>query len=418
MGQTLVEKILAGASGKNMVKPGEDILAKPDLIIAYDFPGYTDLFFRQLKEEFQIEKVTDPSRYILFIDHLVPPKNPADELLHINTRNWAGSQGATLIEGEGIGHQVSIEKGFALPGKFIVHFDGHISCMGVGGCLALGIRKNLIEAFACDSISLSVPETVKINLSGSLPKGCTGRDVFNYILSRIGPDGCHSGVMELAGPALQGLSIDSRITVCGLAMFVGAVSAIIAPDSVYLDFIRKYSSTPFNPLFSDDDAVFSKTFPIDISNIEPLLVRPPSPANVCSVSSMAGLELNQGYIGSCASGRVEDFQLAAQILKGKKIKSGFKLHIVPSSRETMLYLARSGIMEILIEAGAFISSPSCDYCFGYTQALAPEQRAISTGTLNVPGRLGSVEAEIYLASAATVAASAIEGKICDPRKYL
>ncbi len=418
MGYTLAEKVLARVSGKAFVRAGDEVMAKPDFVVAYDFPGYTDVIFKQMKEDFGIKRLAEPERYAIFIDHMVPVATAKEEELHIQTREWCREHDVPLYERRGIGHQVAAELGYATPGAFVVHFDGHISQLGAFGTLAIGLRRNILEAFVRDHVSMKVPQTTRINLVGSLRKGVMARDVFHHIVRVLGPSSCRFQVMEIGGPGVAGLSIEGRQTICGLAMFTGAVTAVINPDEISLAYTGLRSRIVLDPVWSDADAVYAAVHEIDVSELEPIIVIPPNPSNTRNLSDHVGLSMNAGYLGSCASGRLEDLRIAAQILKGRRVRDGFSLHVIPTSQEIMARAADEGLLSTLVEAGAFASSPSCDYCFGRIAVLSPGQRAVSTGTLNVAGRMGSPDSEIYLCNAAVVAASAIEGQIADPRKYL
>lgn len=418
MGSTITEKILARAAGLPAVKAGEEIMAKPDWVIAYDFPGYTDVYFKQMKEEFGIERVADPERYAIFIDHMVPAATPKEEELHIITRNWCAENKVPLYERRGIGHQVATEVGYATPGAFVVHFDGHVSQLGTFGTLAMGIRRNILEAFVREKISIRVPHTVRVNLKGELSPGVMARDVFHHLVRVMGPSSCRFQVLEIGGPGVDTLTTEGLQTITGLAMFTGAITAIVNPDGKRLAYALPRARKQLEPVASDPDAHYAAVWDIDLTGLEPVVVVPPTPANTRNLSEFAGLEIHAGYLGSCASGRLEDMEIAARILKGRQVKAGFALNVVPTSQEIMAAAAREGYVSTLAEAGAFISSPSCDYCFGRIATMTANQRAVSTGTLNVRGRMGSPDSEIYLCNAAAVAAAAIEGAIVDPRKYL
>ncbi len=418
MGYTIAEKILARVSDKDHVKAGDEVMAKPDFVTAYDFPGYTDVYFKQMKEDFGIDRVPEPERFAMFIDHMVPACTPKEEELHIITRNWCAENNVPLFERRGIGHQVAAEVGYATPGAFVVHFDGHISQLGTFGTLAMGIRRNLLEALVNERISIKVPATVRVNLHGTLGKGVMARDVFHHLVRVMGPASCRFQVLEIGGPALSQLSTEGLQTITGLAMFTGALTAIVNPDQARLDYALPRARKKLEPVYSDADAVYAMTYDLDLSALEPVIVIPPTPSNTRNLVDYLGLELNMGYLGSCASGRIEDLEIASRILKGRQVAPGFQLNVVPTSQEIMAKAGREGYLSILAEAGAFVSAPSCDYCFGRMGTMSDNQRAVSTGTLNVKGRMGSPNSEIYLCNAATVAASAIEGRIADPRNYL
>lgn len=418
MPHTIAEKILARAAGLDSVRPGDDILVRPDFVIAYDFPGYTDVFFKEAKEEFGVDKVSSPERFVLFIDHMVPATAPKEEELHQVTRAWGAAQGVPVHEREGIGHQVSAELGYATPGAFAVHFDGHVSQLGAFGTLAFGARKSVLETFVSETMALTVPATVKIELTGTLQPGVMARDVFHHMVRVLGPASCSFKVVELCGPVIDAMSIEGRQTICGQAMFLGATTMVIAPDAKTLEYTQGRAKIALEPVYADADAVYEREVCIDVSELTPIVVVPPSPANTRDLTDYVGLQVHTGYLGSCASGRLEDLRAAAQVLRGKRIKPGFQLHVVPTSQAIMSQAAKEGLISTLVDAGAFISSSSCDYCYGRIATMSDGQRAVSTGTLNTPGRMGSSDSEIFICNAAVVAASALEGCIADPRPYL
>ena len=335
------------------------------------------------------------------------------------TRAWGKAQGVPVHEREGIGHQVSAELGYATPGAFAVHFDGHVSQLGAFGTYAFGARKGVLESFVSETMALTVPPTVKVELVGKLQPGVMARDVFHHMVRVMGPSSCAFKVVELCGPVIDDMSIEGRQTICGQAMFLGATTMLIAPDAKTLDYVRGRSKIELEPVFPDPDAVYeSVKCASTCRRWTPIVVVPPSPANTRDLMDYVGIEVHTGYLGSCASGRLEDLRAAADVLRGRRIKPGFQLHVVPTSQAIMAQAANEGLIGCLVEAGAFISSPSCDYCFGKIATMADGQRAVSTGTLNTPGRMGSVDSEIYICNAAVVAASALEGCIADPRPYL
>ncbi len=418
MPSTIAEKILARVSGQDIVRPGDEIKAKPDFVIAYDFPGYTDVIFRQMKEEFGIDRVADPDRFALFIDHMVPAVSPKEEDLHQVTRDWGHQNNVPVYERRGIGHHVASELGYSVPGAFAVHFDGHISQMGTFGTLAMGLRKHLLEAFVKEHIKIRVPETVRVNLNGRLRDGVMARDAFHHIVRVLGPSACRFQVLEIGGDALPHISLDGRQTINCLAMFTGAVTSIMNPDEDVLGYVKDRARIDLDPVCSDPDASYAAVHDIDISDLEPVVVVPPRPSNTRNLVEHEGTEVHVGYLGSCASGRIEDLEVAARILRGREIKNGFQLNIVPTSQEIMEQAAKKGLLTDLIASGAYVASSSCDYCFGRAGVMTAGQRAVSTGTLNVRGRMGSPDSEIFIMNAAAVAASALEGKITDPRKYL
>lgn len=416
-GFTMVEKILARCAGRPEVRAGDQVYAHPDFVHAYELKGTTDLLQRDVAT-LGGGRVPGSKRFAIYIDHRVPSKTPEQEAFHEETRAWAREQDMALFDRRGIGHQVASEEGYAVPGSFSVHADGHVAQLGAFGALALGLRGNIVEAFVRDGVTLTVPHSTRIHLTGVLADGVMGRDVFHHLLYRHGPAFASFHALEFSGPGADGLTVEARQTICGLAMFSGALTALFAPDAAVLASAARNGRTTVPPAYADPDAFYVNTIELDLGEVVPMIVLPPSPANARLLADHLGIPVQAGYLGSCASGRVEDLQIAARILAGRKISQSFSLHVVPTSQKIMLAATQNGSLGALIEAGAFVSSPSCDFCSGNIATMAPGQRAVSTGTLNVPGRMGAIDADIYLASAATVASSALMGCTADPRGLL
>jgi 3-isopropylmalate/(R)-2-methylmalate dehydratase large subunit len=418
VGYTITEKILARASERDSVRAGDDIRAKPDFVLAYDYFGYTDVYFESMKKDFGIDRVVDPQRYGIFIDHLLTRVTDREEELHRGTRAWCAANGVELFERRGIGHQVATEVGFATPGAFVVHFDGHVSQLGAFGTLAIGLRRNILEAFVRERIAIQVPATVLVELRGQLQRGVMARDVLHHLVRVLGPASCRKQVLELGGEGLSQFSNEGLQTITGLAMFAGALTAIVNPDDARLAYALPRARKKLAPVSSDPDANYSKVHYIDLDELVPIIVIPPSPANTRKLTDYLGLAITHAYLGSCAAGRIEDLRAAAAVLRGRRVSPAVQLNVVPSSQEIWDTATKEGLLAVFIEAGAVLSIPGCDHCFGRAGAMAAGQRAVSTGTLNVRGRMGSPDSEIYLCNAAVVAASAVAGAIADPRLYL
>lgn len=417
MGQTLVEKIFSKNLGRQ-VKAGDEALFEPDLACAYDYPGYIDSYEKQLKEELKIFKVKKPEKFVLFIDHFNPGGSWEFRSVHVKTRNFAKEFGLKLIENKGIGHQALMEEGYVVPGMFVVHFDGHVTTLGALGACAMGIRSSMIEVFATQEVSMVTPETIRIEFTGKLEKGVTARDVFHSIVRKLGPAGCRSLAIEYGGEGLKSLDMDSRFVLCNQTMFMGGVTAVMETDEKVDDFLRGRTARDYVHIRPDKDASYVKVVQIALDQVEPVLVAPPSSANTVDISDYEGLKVDVGYIGSCASGRVSDFAMALEILEGRKVCQGFRLEAVPSSVRIQKEIGENGMMGRLIDAGACVYYPSCDFCYGLIGQMTPGEVALSTGTLNIPGRMGCTAADIYTASPYTIAAAAVTGKITDPRKLL
>ncbi|MBU2952924.1 3-isopropylmalate dehydratase large subunit [Marinobacter sp. F3R08] len=417
MNQTIAEKIFSRVAGRT-ISAGTEAIFPPDLITAYDYPGYIDKYETQMVEELGITSVKHPERFVLFIDHLYPAGTAKAQQIHQITRRFAKRYGFKLHEGDGIGHQVISEKGYVKPGMFVTHFDGHISTIGALGALGIGIRNSMIEAFATEEVSLVVPGSVRINLEGALQRGVTSRDVFHWIVREIGPDGCRQAVIEYGGKGLQSLEMDERFTLCNLAMFLGGISAVMETDEQTDQYLERTTGKRHPPVFADPGARYEREVTINLSDVEPVLVAPPSPANTISISDALGTRIDSGYIGSCASGRIKDFQQALEILEGKHVAEYFRLNAVPTTTRIQAQMSELGLTPKLINAGAQVHVSTCDFCIGQMGALSEGERSVSTGTLNIPGRMGSNRAEIFTASPYTIAATAINGKITDPRTML
>jgi 3-isopropylmalate/(R)-2-methylmalate dehydratase large subunit len=420
MGSTIVEKILARAGGLSEVRPGQNAAFRPDYMIAYDFPGYTDVMFRQMAQDFGIDRVKEPERYVLFIDHMTTRNDDREKQMHDITRAWGAANGVEVHEGRGIGHQVAAELGYALPGNFLVHFDGHVSGLGAFGALGWGVRKDLLEAWVTGAVFLDVPASTRFHLEGEFVPGVDNRDLIHHIISTHGADACAHQVMEYVGPGAESMSIGRRQGLCAMAMFAGAVSAIFNPDEKSLAYVEKVARKPFEPVYSDPDAEYSASYSVDLDALSPQVVLPGSAksANTRPIEELVGTPVQHAYIGSCASGRIEEIRAAAEILKGKKVAPGVQFNVVPTSQEIYAQAQSEGLLDVLTAAGARVATASCDFCIGYAAPLQPGDACVSTGVLNISGRMGSTDAQIYMGSAYTVAASALTGRISDPREVV
>ena len=413
MGYTMTEKILGRATDQETVRARENHAVQPARMIAYDFPGYTDVMFRQMREDFGITELKDPSRYIVFIDHMLTKHNEKESEVHQVTRDWCDFYGIELHEGRGIGHQLTAELGLAIPGEFLVHFDGHISGIGAFGALGWGIRRDLIEAWVTGQVFVDIPATTRFDLIGEFPPGVDSRDLVHTIIDMVGADGCAHQVMEFGGPGARSMAIDHRQGLCGLAMFTGAVSALFEPDEMSLAYANEVARRDFDPVYPDADAAYAARYEIDLATLTPRVVLPGSAraVNTKTAQELAGTPITKAFIGSCASGRIEDLRAAALVLDGRKVAPGVELNVVPTSQKVYEQAEREGILDVLRAAGAHINISSCDFCFGYQKPLQPGENCISTGVLNISGRMGSPDANIYMGSPYTVAASALTGTI-------
>ena len=424
MGLSISEKILTRVAGKS-VSPGEYVFVKPDLVASYSGITYFPAIARKRVgstpglEDVGASKVVIPEKNVVFVDHLYPPSN-AKEADNIScVREAALSQGIRLYEGTGIGHQVMVEKGLGRPGMFVVHFDGHVSILGAVGAYATSVSlEDLLQCNVTGETWVKVPMKIKVVIDSRPPPGVMARDIWHHVLADIGPSGAADGVLEFHGSSIDKMSMDGRMTICDLVQFSGAETGIINPDATTMDYLRKRTEERPGVVKSDPDAEYERVLKYDVSRLEPLVAVPPDVYYIKPVSEVEGVELNQALIGTCASGKLEDLRVAARILKGRKVHSRVRMFVTPASRAVYEEAAAEGLLETLVQAGAVVTHSTCDTCYGRIGYLSKGETCIASAPLNFPGRMGSTEARIYLGSPATVAASALEGKIADPRRYV
>lgn len=417
MGMTFAEKFLAVKSGQSHVLPGDIVRVTPDRLMSVSASNAIPIScFRQLG----VERVWDPDRIVLILDHETPPHDPADADAHALVRSFAAEQGISNFfdVGEGICHQLMIERGLVFPGDLIFGKDSHTITYGAAGAFAAAIDATEMGClWATGETWLKVPHSIKIWITGSFQRGVSSKDLALSLISRLKSDGASYMSVEYLGPAVSTLHMADRMTVANMSIEMGAKNAVFPADSVtdaYLARFRK-SYTTVRP---DPDARYAKQESVNLTELTPQLACPHRVDNVRPVSELAGLPIQQVFIGSCTNGRLEDLETAARILEGYKIAQGVRLLVCPASRQIFLDAMAAGSIQSLTRAGAIILPPGCGPCFGYTGNLAVGERCVSTSNRNFKGRMGNPEAEIYLASPATAAASAINGKITDPRSYL
>ncbi len=417
MGMTISEKIISEHTGRD-VKAGEIVVAKVDVAMVQDGTG--PLAVEELKN-LNMERVFDPENTILFIDHASP--SPRKELsnAHNILRKFSKKTGAFLSEvGEGVCHQRLVED-WASPGQIIVGADSHTCTSGALGAFATGMGSTDVAlAFALGKVWLRVPETYRFILKGRLPEGVYSKDIILHIIGMIGADGATYKAMEFEGEVVENLSMESRFTITNMAIEAGGKTGLIATDSTTKSYLEmRGRGDKFREIKPDPDAVYEKTFEIDVSKLEPVVSFPHTVDNTRKISEVGDVKIDQVYIGTCTNGRLEDLRIAADILKGRHRHPDTRLIVIPASREVFIKAMKEGLLEIFMEAGASIESPGCGPCVGiHKGVLADGERVLSTQNRNFKGRMGNPEGFIYLASPATAAATAIEGKIADPRKYL
>lgn len=416
--QTITEKILAKHCGKKEASPGELIEAKIDLCFGNDITA--PIAIQEFKKA-GLKKVFDKEKVLLIPDHFTPNKDiKAAEQAKL-TRVFAKEQDLTNyfeVGRVGIEHVFIHEQGFALPGMTIVGADSHSCTYGALGAFATGVGStDLAAAMALGKLWFKVPESQLFNFSGKLQQYVYGKDLILYTIGQIGVDGALYKAMEFQGETIETLSMDSRFSVCNMAIEAGGKSGIIIPDKKTIKYVKSVSSKPFKVYKSDKGAEYCEKFEFDSSQIEPQVSFPHSPENAKPVSEAAGIEIDQAVIGSCTNGRMEDMETAAKILKGRKLHPSVRCVILPGSQEIYLQCVKKGFAEIFVKAGCSFSTPTCGPCLGgHMGVLAEGEKAISTTNRNFVGRMGHPKSEVYLSNPAVAAASAITGKILHPKE--
>ena len=417
---TLVEKILARKAGKKIVRPDQIVEVSVDLAMIHDALGaHTIARFRELG----VEKVWDPTRIVVVLDHYVPAKDIDTAKKCLNIKKFVLEQGIENyyeVGRGGIAHQVLVEKGHVLPGNVLVAVDSHTTTSGVVGAFATGIGVDeMAVVFKTGKLWERVPGTIKINVEGKLVLPIMSKDLMLFILKRLGVSGALFKSLQYTGPTISQMSIESRMVLTNMAIESGATNGIIEPDQKVVDFLKARTNQHFEVIQSDDDAEYAQTLEFHTDDIkEPVVAVPPKPSNGVGVSEVKGTKIDQAFIGSCTNGRLEDLRIAAKILKGRKVHKSTRLIVIPASQEVLKAALAEGLIAIFVEAGAVIGPPTCGPCMeAHMGILGPGEVCISTANRNFQGRVGDPTAKIYLASPATAAASAVKGKISDPREF-
>ena len=414
MGATFSEKVLGERAGHE-VRAGEVVTVAPDFILSHDNTAAISREFAKLG----VDRVKCPEKLVIILDHVVPAAAEKYAQNHKVIREFVAAQRIPHFFDiqNGICHQVFSESGFALPGKLVLGADSHTTSYGAFGAFAAGIgRTEVASLWATDEIWLRVPETVRIELTGWFPEGTSAKDAVLRIIGTKGADHANYKAVEFTGPAAARFSLASRLVLANMAAEMGAKNGYFEPDEKTLAYLEGRARAEFQPVVSDEDAVFAEQWVEDLSTLEPQVALPHTVDNVRPVSEVEGTRFHQALIGTCTNGRMEDLEEAARILKGRRVHPSVRVLVIPASRGVYLEAVKRGILEILVEAGCVVLNSGCGPCLGAHQGiLAPGERALSTANRNFRGRMGSRDSEIYLASPATVAASAVEGVITDPR---
>ncbi|MBE0448126.1 MAG: 3-isopropylmalate dehydratase large subunit [Actinobacteria bacterium] len=418
MGMTVTEKILAAHAGKNSVSPGDLINVKLDLVLGNDITAPIAI------KEFRligIDRIFDKNKIVIVLDHFAPNKDIDSAEQCRMVRQFAHKQDLTNyfeVGRMGIEHALLPEQGLVLPGDAIIGADSHTCTYGALGAFSTGVGStDLAAAMATGEAWIKVPSSIKFSFRGHLNPWVTGKDLILYTIGQIGVDGALYQAMEFTGEAISSLSVDSRLSMCNMAIEAGGKSGIIAPDNKTLDYVEGRSSRTFNVYQSDDDAQYAAVYEWDVANIEPQVAFPHLPSNTRGISEVGDVVIDQVVIGSCTNGRLEDLRIAAQVLKDHEVDRRIRCIIIPATQDIYRQAMKEGLIEIFIDAKAAVSTPTCGPCLGgHMGVLARGERALATTNRNFIGRMGHPESEVYLSGPAVAAASAIAGKITSPEE--
>lgn len=413
-GMTFAQKVLSRVSDED-ASPGKVVNASVDLAMSHESAAMVLNSFREIGAQ----KVWDPERIVILFDHRVPAYSTKAAESHKIVREFAREQQLPYFYdlGEGVCHQVLPERGHVLPGMLIVGTDSHTTTYGAFGAFSTGIGATEMAAvWATGEIWMRVPETMRIHADGSLPERIASKDLILDIIGNLGADGADYMCVEFVGQAIEEMSIDGRMTMSNMSMEMGAKAGVCFPDGDTAAWLRERTSKEIEPVLTDPSAEIEKEEWFDASILEPKVACPHMVDNVVDVGEVQGVPVDQAVLGSCTNGRLEDLAAAEEILRGRKVAEGTRLIVVPASREIYIRSIECGIATSLLRSGAIIVNPGCGPCLGGHQGLlASGEVCISTTNRNFRGRMGSPDAEIYLASPYTVAASALKGVIADPR---
>ncbi|KPJ64542.1 3-isopropylmalate dehydratase [candidate division KD3-62 bacterium DG_56] len=418
MGQTITQKILAAHAGRDQVRPGEFIIVRPDFLVANDITA--PLAIKEC-DRMGAERVFDPDRIALVPDHYVPNRDIRSAQQAKAMRDFARAQNIKYyfeVGHMGIEHALVPDQGLVGPGDVVIGADSHTCTYGAVGAFSTGVGStDFAAAMALGEIWLMVPESIKFELTGTLDTWVSGKDLILHIIGLIGVDGARYKAMEFAGEVIAALPMADRFTMCNMAIEAGGKSGIIAPDQTTLAYVDARAQRPYQLYASDPDAEYTEVRQIDCSKVEPTVAVPHLPENAKPVSEVRDVAIDQAVIGSCTNGRIEDLRIAAGILKGRQVDPRVRLIVIPATQEVYLQAVREGLVETFVDAGGAVSTPTCGPCLGgHMGVLAEGERAIATTNRNFVGRMGHPKSEVYLASPAVAAASAVLGRIASPKE--
>lgn len=412
---TFAERLLARKAALEETVPGQIVSVKPVHLLMHDNAAPIT---NKVKSDLAEYGLCNPDLPVIVLDHVIPASDERTATNHKLIREFVKKYGVRHFfdVGEGICHQIMIEKGFALPGTLVVGSDSHTCAYGALNCFSTGIDRTEAAALLLTGETwLKVPPTIKVSVRNRLSDSVFAKDLILYIIGQVGADGANYCSVEFHG-SVETLAVEDRITIANMAVEMGAKNLAFPADRIAIDYLKRIGITGFEPVWADPDAEYDRVLEYDLSTIPPVVAFPHEVDNVKPVSEAEGIPIDQCLLGTCTNGRINDIEIAARILKGKRIASSVRLLVLPASRSILQEAVSRGYVATLIEAGATLLPPGCGPCLGAHQGvLAPGEKCLSTSNRNFKGRMGCKDAEIYLASPATVAASALTGKITDPR---
>ncbi len=416
MPKTMAEKILAKAAGIEEVNAGEIVMANIDVAMTHDLTGPLSV---ESFKKIGVDEVWDPEKIVVIFDHQVPADSLEAAQNHLIMREFVNAQKIDNFYDvrEGVCHQVLPEKGHVVPGEVVVGTDSHTCTHGALGAFSTGIGStDMAMVFATGKLWFKVPETIKFQIDGKLGPNVYSKDVVLNIIGQVGADGATYQACEFGGETTSNMSVSDRMVLCNMAIEMGGKTGLIEPDEKTIKYVEGRSNKKYQIFRTDEEAESLTTMQVDINDLEPQIACPHNVDNVKSVSEVEGTPIDQIFLGSCTNGRIDDMRVAAKILKGKEVSPNVRMLVIPASREVYRNALDEGLMNIFVDAGALVCNPCCGPCLGgHVGLLGPGEVSLSTSNRNFKGRQGSPEAEVYLSSAAVAAASAIKGKITDPR---
>ena len=421
MGRTFAEKVLARAAGKTEARAGEILFVRPAHLLTHD---NTSAIIGKIGQELDRYGLVSKELPVIVLDHVIPANNEKTATGHKKVRDFARKHELPHFfdVGEGICHQVVVERGLARPGTIVVGSDSHTCSYGAVGCFGTGIdRTEAAALYLTGKTWLKVPESIRVDLSGSFTPGVGAKDLILTLIGKISAEGANYQSVEFHGPALASLSIEDRFTIANMGVEMGAKVAVFPVDDV----ARKYLSSvglndgSYEAVWADSDATYARRIEMRLEEVEPVLALPHTVDNVAPVTKHLGMKIDQCLLGTCTNGRLSDLEVAAGVLTGKRVHPRTRLLVLPASRSIYLAASRAGLLDQLVAAGALVLPPGCGPCLGAHQGiLAPGEKCLATSNRNFKGRMGCNTAEIILASPATVAAAALAGEIVDPREAM